>query len=65
MNRKKGKGSDAVGLVLLIILVILLVGAFPSWSYSREWGNGPAGLIGVLLIVVIILLVLGVVPHRF
>ena len=45
--------------ILLIILILLLVGALPSWPYSRGWGYGPSGLLGVVLVVLIILLVLG------
>jgi hypothetical protein len=49
-----------LGLILVIILVLLLIGVFPSWSYSRGWGYYPGGLLVILLIVVIILWLLGV-----
>jgi hypothetical protein len=45
--------------ILLIILVLLLIGAIPSWPHSRNWGYGPTGLIGVLVIVLLILLLTG------
>ena len=45
--------------VLLIVLILLLVGAFPSWRYSRGWGYGPSGILGVLLVVVLILALTG------
>jgi Protein of unknown function (DUF3309) len=45
--------------VLLIVLILLLVGAFPSWRYSRGWGYGPSGLLGVILVVVLILALTG------
>jgi hypothetical protein len=48
-----------MGLILLIILIILLVGAFPRWPYSRGWGYYPSGGLGLVLIIVIILLLLG------
>lgn len=48
-----------MGLILVIILILLLVGAVPRWGYSRGWGYGPSGLLGVILIVVLILLLLG------
>ena len=48
-----------MGLILLIILILLLVGAVPRWGYSRGWGYGPSGILGVILIVVVILLLLG------
>lgn len=50
-----------LGTILLIVLILLLIGAFPSWPYSREWGYGPTGGLGVVLIVVIVLLVAGVI----
>lgn len=49
----------SIGTILLIILVLLLIGAIPSWPYSQGWGYGPSGGIGLLLLILIILLVLG------
>lgn len=48
-----------VGTALIIILVLLLVGALPSWPYSRSWGYYPSGLFGVILLLLLILLLLG------
>jgi hypothetical protein len=45
--------------VLLVVVILLLVGAFPSWPYSRGWGYGPSGLISVLLIVLIVMMLTG------
>lgn len=45
-----------MGLLLLIILILLLLGATPRWGYSRDWGYGPSGLLGLILIIVIILI---------
>ncbi|MDO9127522.1 MULTISPECIES: DUF3309 family protein [Parvibaculum] len=45
--------------ILLVILILLIIGAVPSWPYSRGWGYGPSGLLGVLLIVLIVLLLTG------
>jgi Protein of unknown function (DUF3309) len=50
-----------LGTILLIVLILLLIGAFPAWPHSRAWGYGPTGGLGVLLIVVIVLLVAGVI----
>ncbi|CAB3777519.1 hypothetical protein LMG28614_00405 [Paraburkholderia ultramafica] len=50
-----------LGTILLIVLILLLIGAFPSWPHSRSWGYGPTGGLGVVLIVVIVLLVAGVI----
>ena len=48
-----------MGLILLIILVLLLLGALPTWPHSRSWGYRPTGVLGVILIIVIILLLTG------
>lgn len=48
-----------LGTILLIILIILLIGAVPTWPYSSGWGYYPSGGIGILLIIVIILLLMG------
>jgi hypothetical protein len=54
-----------MGTLLLIILILLLIGGLPSWRYSRGWGYGPSGLLGVLLVVLVLLLVLERVPWGF
>jgi hypothetical protein len=48
-----------MGLILLIILVLLLIGALPMWPYSTGWGYYPTGGLGLLLLIVIVLLLLG------
>ena len=48
-----------LGTILLIVLVLMLIGAIPSWPHSRGWGYGPSGGLGVVLLIVIVLLVLG------
>jgi hypothetical protein len=48
----------SVGLILLIILILLLIGAFPSWPHSRSWGYYPSGGLGLLLLIIIILLLM-------
>jgi hypothetical protein len=48
-----------MGTILLIILVLLLVGALPTWPYSSGWGYYPSGGLGLILLVLIILLVMG------
>ena len=49
----------SLGTILLIILVLLLIGALPSWPYSAEWGPYPAGGLGIVLLVVLVLVLLG------
>ncbi len=51
-----------MGLILLILLVVLLMGAAPAWPYSRRWGYGPSGLLGLVLLIVIVLLIFQVLP---
>ena len=48
-----------LGTILLIILIIVLLGALPTWPYSRGWGYYPTGGAGLILIIVIILLLMG------
>ncbi len=48
-----------MGTILLVILIILLVAAIPTWPYSTNWGYGPSGLLGVLLVVLLILVLMG------
>ena len=49
----------SISLILLIILILLLIGAFPSWPYSRNWGYYPSGGLGLVLLIVLILLLMG------
>jgi hypothetical protein len=48
-----------MGLILIIILVLLLVGAFPAWPYSSGWGYYPSSGLGLVLVVVVVLLLMG------
>ena len=48
-----------LGTILLIILILALIGAIPNWGYSRGWGYGPSGIVGLILVVVVILLLMG------
>ena len=48
-----------MGTILLVILILLLFGAIPTWPYSRNWGYGPSGGLGLVLLVLIILLLTG------
>ena len=49
----------SLGTILLIILVLILFGAIPTWPHSRSWGYGPSGVVGLILVVLVILLLLG------
>ncbi len=49
----------SLGTILLIVLVLLVIGAIPSWPHSRSWGYAPSGLLGVVLVVVLILFLMG------
>ena len=54
-----------MGLILLIILVLLLVGAFPRWNHSRNWGYGPSGVVTALMVLLVVLVLMDVVRWRF
>ena len=49
----------SIGTILLVLLILMLVGALPSWPHSRNWGYYPSGGLGLVLLVLIILLVMG------
>jgi len=48
-----------MGTILIIILVLLLIGALPTWGYSRNWGRGPSGGLGLVLVIVLVLFLMG------
>ena len=50
-----------MGLILLIVLILLLLGSVPAWPYSRSWGYAPSGGLGLILVIVIVLLLLRVI----
>jgi hypothetical protein len=49
----------SVGTILLVLLILMLVGVFPTWPHSRAWGYGPSGGLGVVLLILVILLLSG------
>ena len=51
--------SPKMGTILIVLLVLLLIGAFPAWPHSRSWGYYPSGGIGLVLLILLILLLLG------
>ncbi|EDT06351.1 conserved hypothetical protein [Burkholderia ambifaria IOP40-10] len=48
-----------LGTILIIVLILLLIGAFPAWPHSRGWGYWPSGGLGLVVIIVVILVLLG------
>jgi hypothetical protein len=53
------RNAMSLGTILLVVLVLLLIGAFPTWPHSQSWGYFPSGGLGLVLLIVIILLVMG------
>jgi len=53
------KGKNMLGTIVLVLLILMLLGALPTWPHSRNWGYYPSGGLGALLMIVIILLLLG------
>jgi hypothetical protein len=49
----------SLGTILLIVLILLLIGAIPSWPHSRSWGYGPSGVLGLVVVIVVVLLLMG------
>ena len=54
-----------MGLILLIVLLVLLLGGLPRWSYSRNWGYGPSGLFTAIFVIVLLLVLMGQIPRGF
>lgn len=50
-----------MGTILIIILILLLIGAIPTWPYSRSWGAYPSGILGVVLVIIIVLVLMGII----
>lgn len=48
-----------LGTILLIVLVLLLLGALPTWPHSRQWGYGPTGGLGLVLVIILVLVLMG------
>jgi Protein of unknown function (DUF3309) len=53
------KGAGMIGTVLLVVLILMLIGALPSWPHSRNWGYYPSGGLGLIALILLILLLLG------
>jgi hypothetical protein len=49
----------AISTILLIVLVLVLIGALPSWPHSKSWGYGPSGILGLVVVVLLVLLLMG------
>ena len=58
-STKGGFAVISLPTILLIVLILLLLGAIPTWPHSRGWGYGPSGIVGVLVIILIVLLISG------
>jgi hypothetical protein len=48
-----------LGTILLIVLILMLIGAVPTWPHSRSWGYGPSGGLGLVVLIVVVLLLMG------
>jgi hypothetical protein len=48
-----------LGTILLVVVILLLIGAIPSWPHSKSWGYGPSGVLGVVVLIVVLLVVMG------
>jgi len=51
----------SIGTILLVVLILILIGALPTWSYSSGWGYGPSGVAGLVVLVLIVLLIMKVI----
>ncbi len=48
-----------IGTILIVVLILMLVGAFPAWPHSQSWGYGPSGGIGLVVVILLVLVLLG------
>jgi Protein of unknown function (DUF3309) len=48
-----------LGTILLVVLILMLIGAIPTWPHSRSWGYAPSGVLGLVVVVIVVLLLLG------
>ena len=48
-----------LGTILLVVLILILIGVIPAWPHARSWGYGPSGIVGVILVVVLVLFLMG------
>jgi asparagine N-glycosylation enzyme membrane subunit Stt3 len=58
-RKASAKRGDKLGTILLVILILILIGALPTWPYSGSWGYYPSGGVGLILIIVVVLLLTG------
>ena len=49
----------SLGTIIFILLILMLIGAFPTWPHSRNWGYGPSGGLGLVVIILVVLLLMG------
>ena len=59
MQTASGGHYSMLGTILVIVLILLLVGALPNWGYSRGWGYGPSGGLGLVVVILLILVLMG------
>ncbi len=57
--------EHSVGLILLIVVVLLLIGALPRWGHSKNWGYAPTGGLGLVLVIILVLVLMGIIPRGF
>jgi asparagine N-glycosylation enzyme membrane subunit Stt3 len=58
-NLKTERKTMSVGTILLVLLILMLIGAFPTWPHSKNWGYYPSGGLGLVVVILLILLLLG------
>ena len=59
LTESRDPAGDNMSTILIVLVVLMLLGAFPAWPHSRSWGYGPSGGLGLVLLIVLILLLTG------
>jgi uncharacterized membrane protein YkgB len=58
-THKAEEKTMSLGTIIFILLILMLIGAFPTWPHSRNWGYGPSGGLGLVVIILVVLLLMG------
>jgi Protein of unknown function (DUF3309) len=58
-DRQKSETAVSLGIILIVVLLLVVVGALPRWPHSTNWGYFPSGTLGIVLVIVVLLVVLG------
>jgi hypothetical protein len=59
IDNSQGEATTMLMTILIVVLILALVGALPTWNHSRSWGYAPGGIVGLILIILVVLVLTG------